>query len=119
MTSLPSKTEKDSIILAILKTEAKSEVQLIQEESHIKKFLMNLRPEFESVRSALMNREASLDLRTCVQEALWEETRLRSQYSLINDTKASVAPSSDEDVLLASWTVRFFECKGYDHVAIL
>ena len=66
-----------------------------------------------------MNKEVSPDLKNCVQEVLQEETRLRSQHSLVDDTKAFVAPSFDDVALLASRTVRFFECKGYDHVAIL
>ena len=109
--------EKYSIILATVKTEAKYEVQRIQEESHISQFFMNLKPEFESVRSALMNKEVSPDLKNCVQEVLQEETRLRSQHSLVDDTKAFVAPSSDDAVLLVPRTVQCLECKGYGHVA--
>ena len=48
----------------------------LQEELHVSQFLMNLRPEFEPVCAALMNREISPDLDTCIQEVLREETRL-------------------------------------------
>ena len=64
-----------------------------------------------------MNKEVSPDLKTCVQEILWEETRLCSQHSLIDDTKAFVAPSFDKAALLTSRTIQCFECKGHGHVA--
>ena len=50
----------------------------LQEELHVSPFLMNLCPEFEPVRAALMNREHSPDLDTCVQEVLREQIRLMS-----------------------------------------
>ena len=46
----------------------------LQEELHVSQFLMNLRAEFEPVRTALMNRETAPDLDTCVQEVLRKET---------------------------------------------
>lgn len=48
-------------------------------ESLFSQFLMNLGPEFESVRATLMNRELSPDLDTSVQDVLREDIRLKSQ----------------------------------------
>ena len=57
--------EKDTMVLDTVSTALRPEALKLQEESHINQFLMNLRPEFESVRAALMNRETSPDLDTC------------------------------------------------------
>lgn len=86
-------------------TESKSLVLKIQEESHISQFLMNqflmnLWPDFESVQSALMNREVSLNLKTCVQEVLQEETRLLTQHVITDASKAFVVPTSEEAACL-------------------
>ena len=48
---------------------------------------MKLRFEFEPIRAALMNREISLDLDTCIQEVLWEDCLL-STHSLNEEPKA-------------------------------
>ena len=48
-------------------------------ESLFSQFLMNLGPEFESVRATLMNKELSPDLDTSVQDVLREDIRLKSQ----------------------------------------
>lgn len=47
---------------------------------------MNLRLEFESMRAALMNREISMDLDTCVQVHR-EEIRLQSQCTVTDEPK--------------------------------
>ena len=67
---------------------------LLQEESHISQFLMNLRPEFESVRFALMNREVSANLDTCFQEVLREELRLTSQRAILEELASLLADSA-------------------------
>ena len=71
-------TERDSMLIQTVSSGFLSEALKLQEETHISQFLMNLRPEFESIRSALMNRENSANLDTCFQEVLREELRLTS-----------------------------------------
>lgn len=68
------------------KPESRADVLKIQEEFHISQFLMNVQLEFESVRSALLNREFSPDLKPCVQEVLREETKAYSGTQLENPT---------------------------------
>lgn len=115
--------EKDSMILENVSSTAHAEVIKVQEESHISQFLMNLRPEFESVRAALMNRETSPHLDTCVQEVLREEIRLQSQHSLMEEPKAFIAPSAapafDEKALIAGkgQPLQCFDCKEYGHIS--
>ena len=57
--------EKDTMMLDTVSTALWPEALKLQEESSIKQFSMNLRPEFESVWAALMNRESSPDLDMC------------------------------------------------------
>ena len=84
---------------------------------------MNLRSEFEPVRAALVNREISPDLDTCIQEVLREETRLLSTHSLNAEPKALLtqpAPSSADETTMFTTRgqkPRFYECKKYGHVA--
>lgn len=63
------------MILETIPAEVHSHVIKIQEEPRINQFLMNFHQEFESVRAALLNRETTPDLETCLQEVLREETR--------------------------------------------
>lgn len=62
--------EKDSMVLTTVPKELVTHAKKLQEKSHISLFLINLRPELESVKAALTNREVSRDLDTCVQEVL-------------------------------------------------
>lgn len=59
-------TEKDSMLLTLVSIDFHLQALKLQEETHISQFLMNLYHEFESICSALMNEEISLDLDTCV-----------------------------------------------------
>lgn len=78
-------TERDQMLLHSITSEFLPQALKLKEELHISQFLRNLRPELEPVRAALMNREASPDLDTCVQEVLREEIRLVTRHSLITD----------------------------------
>ena len=81
---------------------------------------MNLRPEFESIRSALMNREVSANLDTYFQEVLREELRLNSQRAILEEPKAFLAPLLTDSALLAgpNWKpAQCYECKGFGHIA--
>ena len=97
-----------------------SEALQLQEETHISQFLMNLRPEFEYARSALMNRENSANLDTCFQEVLREELRLTSERSILEEPKAFLAPLLADLALLATPNpkpTQCYECKGFGHIA--
>eukprot|EP00268_Persea_americana_P025756 TRINITY_DN25109_c1_g1_i1.p1 TRINITY_DN25109_c1_g1~~TRINITY_DN25109_c1_g1_i1.p1 ORF type:complete len:194 (+),score=28.25 TRINITY_DN25109_c1_g1_i1:528-1109(+) len=50
-------TERDQMPLYSVSSEFLPQALKLKEELHISQFLMNLRPEFEPVRAALMNRE--------------------------------------------------------------
>lgn len=80
--------EKDTIVLASVPKELITHAKNLHEKTHVNQFLMNLRPEFESVRAALMNRECSPTLETCVQEVLREEIRLQSKKRLVEEPTA-------------------------------
>eukprot|EP00268_Persea_americana_P067739 TRINITY_DN9358_c0_g1_i10.p1 TRINITY_DN9358_c0_g1~~TRINITY_DN9358_c0_g1_i10.p1 ORF type:complete len:108 (+),score=10.88 TRINITY_DN9358_c0_g1_i10:149-472(+) len=81
---------------------------------------MNLRPEFEYVRCALMNRENPANLHTCFQEVLREELRLTSQCTILEAPKAFLAPLPFDSALLATPNpkpTQCYECKGFEHIA--
>lgn len=59
----------------------------LQDESYIGQFLMNLSLEFEAVRAALMNREVSLDLDTCIQVVLCLKEKKNGTKNLTVDHK--------------------------------
>lgn len=113
-------TERDSMLIQTVSPGFLSEALKLQEETHISQFLMNLRPDFESVRSALMNRELSANLDTCFQEVLREELRLTSQRAILEEPKAFLAPLPADSALLATLNPKLpqcFECKGFGHIA--
>lgn len=59
-------TERDQMLLHSVIPYFLPQALKLQDELHISQFLMNLCPEFEPVRAALMNREISPNLDTCV-----------------------------------------------------
>ena len=75
--------ESDSILIQTVSSGFLSKALKLQEKIHISQFLMNLRPKFESVRSALLNREVFANLDTCFQEVLQEELCLNSQRAIL------------------------------------
>lgn len=76
------------MLLHLITSEFLPQALKLKEELHISQFLRNLCPELEPVQATLMNREASPDLDTCVQEVLREEIWLVTRHSLITDPKA-------------------------------
>ena len=112
-------TERDAMIIQSVSAGFLSEALKLQEETHISQFLMNLRPDFESVRSALMNREVTANLDTCFQEVLREELRLKSQRAILEEPQASLASLQTESALLAAPNqkpTQCYECKGFGHL---
>lgn len=72
----------------------------LQEESHISRFLMNLRPEFEQVWTAPMNQEITIDLDMCTRDSSREDLTLILQY-YHGGTKAFITPPEDTALLTA------------------
>lgn len=94
------------MLLHSISTEFLPHALKLQEEQHISQFLMNLPPEFEPVHAALMNREISTDLDTCVQEIMREKSSIGLQQVLTEEPKAFLtAPApltTDETALLTT-----------------
>ena len=115
-------TERDSMLIQTVSLRFLSEALKLQEETHISQFLMNLRPEFEFVWSALMNRESFANLDTCFQEVIREELRLTSQCTILEEPKPFLAPLPADSALLATPTskqTQCYECKSFGHIAML
>lgn len=113
-------TERDSMLIQTVSSGFLSEALKLQEETHISQFLMNLRPEFEYVWFALMNKEVSINLNTCFQEVFQKELRLTSQRAILEEAKAFLAPLPADSALLATPNqnpTQCYECKGFGHIA--
>lgn len=88
-----------SMILSVVPSKALSSIIKIQKHAHINQFFMNLRPEFESIWAALLNREVSPYLDTFVQEVLREEICLQSQNTLNEELQAFITPAFENLIL--------------------
>lgn len=115
----PTFWNEKGLMLSTMALVSISYVIKVHEESHISPFLMNLRPEFETVRVALMNLEASPDLYTCIQEVLWKDIQLQSQHTLAEEPRVFMTFHSEDMALIIAWgqKVQCFEHEGYGHVA--
>ena len=81
-------TEFVDIVYAKVPAESLSVVQEVHEQSKRDQFLMKLRPEFEAIRSNLMNcAPSSLD--ACFGEVLREEEHLATQTTLQQNNKTA------------------------------
>lgn len=95
-------------------------VQTVHEQSKRDQFLMKLRPEYEAIRSNLMNRDPSPSLDVCFGELLREEQCLKTQATIqhqhmTSDVVAYVAHGKNK------WRdmrkIQCFSCKDYGHIA--
>jgi hypothetical protein len=82
-------TEHSAIIHANVPKSSLAVVQEVYNTSRRDQFLMKLRPEFEIVRGALLNRNPVPSLDTCVGELLREEQRLATQGTMSHDAVTS------------------------------
>lgn len=114
--------EHSAILHADVSKESLAAVQQVYEVGKRDQFLMKLRPEFEVVRAALLNRSPSPSLDVCLGELLREEQRLLTQGSMTHDNfvsdAVSVAYSAEgkgkgRDMT----TVQCFCCKQFGHIA--
>ena len=114
-------TEYTDIAYATLTGETLSGIQEVHKITQRDQFLMKLRPEFETMRSNLMNRHPSPSLETCLNEVLREEQRIFTQHQLSQQSSngptevAYVAkgkpPRRDTDLS----KIQCFTCKEYGH----
>ena len=72
------------MVYAKVLAESLSVVQEIHEQSKRDQFLMKLRPEFEAIRSNLMNHSPSPSLDVCFDGLLRKEQRLATCYSMFH-----------------------------------
>jgi hypothetical protein len=75
-------SEYTGIIYSKIPKESLEALYLVHAESQRDQFLMKLRPEFEAVRTSLINRSPVPTLDECLGELLWEEQRLATQHEL-------------------------------------
>jgi len=115
-------TEHSAIIHADVPKASLAAVQEVYDTSSRDQFLMKLRPEFEVVRGALLNRNPVPSLDSCVGELLREEQRLLTQGTMSHDTFISesmpiayAAQSRGKGRDMRH--VQCFTCKQFGHVA--
>ncbi|CAL1392560.1 unnamed protein product [Linum trigynum] len=87
-------TEEDLLSTSLRSAALSEDVRAERNQSRLLRFLMKLRPEFESVRSSLLNRD-DLKFEGVVGRLLQEETRLRTQEKL------DIRPGASEAVFSA------------------
>ncbi|CAL1404258.1 unnamed protein product [Linum trigynum] len=87
--------EQDLLTATLRSKEASAEVLEDRQRSRLCQFLMKLRPEFEAIRSTLLNRE-DLKFDGVLGHLVREETRLRTQAQL------DVRPGEGETVFAAA-----------------
>ena len=109
------------IVYANVPTEALSTVREVHATSKRDQFLMKLRPNFEIVRSNLMNRHPVPSLDACLSELLREEQRIVTQAAMEHRATVS-APVSVAYAAQGRHTgidmraVQCFSCKDFGHI---
>ncbi|RVW64789.1 Retrovirus-related Pol polyprotein from transposon RE1 [Vitis vinifera] len=114
--------EYADLVTADVPIAALSTIQTIHATTRRDQFLMKLRPEYESVRSSLLNRSPVPSLDICFGELLREEQRLSTQAILEQShgssgtaTVAYVAQGRGPP--MHSKNLQCFCCKEYGHIA--
>ncbi|RVX16767.1 Retrovirus-related Pol polyprotein from transposon RE1 [Vitis vinifera] len=101
---------------------ALSTIQTIHATTRRDQFLMKLRPEYESVRSSLLNRSPVPSLDICFGELLRKEQRLSTQAILgqshgSSGTTTVAYAAQGRGPLMHSKNSQCFCCKEYGHIA--
>jgi hypothetical protein len=114
--------EYAALVIAEVPVAALSTIQTLHATTQRDQFLMKLRPEYESVRSSLLNRSSVPSLDVCFGELLREEQRLSTQAILEqshgNSGLATVAFSvQGRGPPMHSQTLQWFCCKESGHSA--
>ena len=97
-----------------------SVVQEVHEQSKRDQFLMKQHPEFEAIRSNLMNRAPSPSLDACFGELLREEQRLATQTTLQQNNipnNAVAYATHGRGKVKNMQPVQCYSCKEYGHIA--
>ncbi|RVW37994.1 Retrovirus-related Pol polyprotein from transposon TNT 1-94 [Vitis vinifera] len=100
-----------------------STIQTIHATTQCDQFLMKLHPEYESVRSSLLNRSLVPSLDICFGELLREEQRFSTQAILEqshgSSGTATVAYAAQRrEPPMHSKNLQCFCCKEYEHIAV-
>jgi len=114
--------EYAALVIAEVPVAALSTIQTLHATTQRDQFLMKLCPEYESVRSSLLNRSSVPSLDVCFGELLREEQRLSTQAILEqshgNSGLATVAFSvQGRGPPMHSQTLQWFCCKESGHSA--
>jgi hypothetical protein len=110
------------LVTADVPVAALSTIQTLHATTQRDQFLMKLRPEFESVRSSLLNRSPVPSLDVCFGELLREEQRLSTQ-AILEQSHDSSGPATvafsaqGRRPPMQSRTLQCFCCKDYGHIA--
>ena len=84
---------------------------------------MKLRPEFESIRGSLLNREVTPALDVVLAAVLREETRLGTQAAMESTALPAIALLAEKSNVVASTgntkrSVQCYECHEFGHIAV-
>ncbi|KAF5469242.1 hypothetical protein F2P56_013330 [Juglans regia] len=114
--------EYTALVTADVPVAALSTIQTLHETSRRDQFLMKLGPEYESIRSSLLNRSPVPSLDICFGELLREEQRLSTQAILEqshgSSGMATVAYAAQgRGSPMTSKNLQCFCCKEYGHIA--
>jgi hypothetical protein len=114
--------EYATLVTADVPVAALSTIQTLHATTQRDQFLMKLRPEYESVRSALLNRSPVPSLDVCFGELLREEQRLSTQ-AILEQSHGSSGPAAvafsaqGRGPPMHSRNLQCFCCKEYGHIA--
>ena len=113
--------EYADLVTADVPIAALSTIQTIHATTRRDQFLMKLRPEYESVRSSLLNRSPVPSLDICFGELLREEQRLSTQAILeqshgSSGTTTVAYAAQGHGPPMHSKNLQCFCCKEYGHI---
>jgi hypothetical protein len=114
--------EYAALVTAEVLVAALSTIQTLHATTQRDQILMKLRPEYESVRSSLLNRSPVPSLDVCFGELLREEQRLSTQ-TILEQSHGSSGPATvafsaqGRGPPMHSRTLQCFCCKASGHIA--
>ena len=112
------------LVIADVPIAALSTIQTIHATTRRDQFLMKLRPEYESVRSSLLNRSPVPSLDICFGELLRKEQRPSTQAILeqshgSSGTTTIAYAAQGRGPPMHSKNLQCFYCKEYGHIAAI
>lgn len=111
--------DHSAILHADVSKDSLTAVQKVYQISQRDQFLMKLRPEFEAVRAALLNRNPAPSLDVCLAELLREEQRLLtlSRDDFVADPVSVAYAAQSKGKGRDMRQVQCFSCKQFGHLA--